>query len=197
MGKELDFFTIGNSFGGNQSWMTDPWMHLGGCGALTACDTCIYLARHRGQRQLYPFDAHNLKKSDYMKFSKIMKPFLRPRASGINTLKIYIDGFTDYLETRNETLEMTGFDGSEPVAHAIEVVKKQIDAGLPIACLTLNHRNPAYKDYVWHWFLLVGYEEAEDVFKVKIATYGEYIWEDFRGLWDTGFEEKGGLVLYK
>ena len=33
--------------------------------------------------------------------------------------------------------------------------------------------------------------------KVKAVTYGEWAWVDFDRLWDTGHEEKGGLVLYR
>lgn len=40
--KELKYFTIEDSFGGNQDWFTDPMMNRGGCGAVTACDTCMY-----------------------------------------------------------------------------------------------------------------------------------------------------------
>lgn len=30
MKKELPYFSIGDSFGGNQDWFRDPMMHLGG-----------------------------------------------------------------------------------------------------------------------------------------------------------------------
>ena len=43
MQKELDYFTIEHSYGGNQDWFWDPMMKIGGCAALTACDSCIYL----------------------------------------------------------------------------------------------------------------------------------------------------------
>ena len=54
----------------------------------------------------------------------------------------------------------------------------------------------ALKDYVWHWFLLTGYEEYEDVMMVKAVTYGSYQWLDFDNLWDTGYTNKGGMILY-
>ena len=38
---ELPHFTMGKSYGSNQNWMMDPWMHLGGCAALTTCDAFI------------------------------------------------------------------------------------------------------------------------------------------------------------
>ena len=31
---------------------------------------------------------------------------------------------------------------------------------------------------------------------IRIATYGEEIWLSLRKMWATGYEEKGGIVLY-
>ena len=53
MEKKLDFFYIGESYGGNQDWCFDHMMQLGGCGAITACDSSIYLALHHGKKSLY------------------------------------------------------------------------------------------------------------------------------------------------
>ena len=36
--KNIDYFQIEGTPGGNQEWCTDFWMYLGGCGALAACD---------------------------------------------------------------------------------------------------------------------------------------------------------------
>ena len=30
----------------------------------------------------------------------------------------------------------------------------------------------------------------------KAVTYGEWQWLDMDELWETGFEKKGGLILY-
>ena len=56
MKKELDYFMIDGEFGGNQDWFTNIVMNIGGCGAATACDSCIYLAKYKGMKELYPFD---------------------------------------------------------------------------------------------------------------------------------------------
>lgn len=36
MKRELEYFRIGGSWGGNQSWFFDFMMRIGGCGAVTA-----------------------------------------------------------------------------------------------------------------------------------------------------------------
>lgn len=50
MKKELEYFYIEDSYGGNQEWFTDFMMNRGGCGALTACDTCLYLHLYQGKK---------------------------------------------------------------------------------------------------------------------------------------------------
>ena len=88
MKKELEYFYIENSFGGNQDWFRDYWMHMGGCAAAAACDSCISMEKAGVKKKLYPFDIKNLNKSDYLDFSMLMKPYLRPRLKGIDRLDI-------------------------------------------------------------------------------------------------------------
>lgn len=196
MKKELSYFKIGKCFGGNQDWFRDPMMKLGGCAAATACDLSIYLAMYRDKKHLCPWDTVSLDKKQYIGFSKIMKPYLRPRREGVNRLELYIDGFGQYLKDREEDdIDLKEFDGTASLADAKTAIKYQLDGGMPIPYLLLKHKDPMLKDFVWHWFLLVGYEEFEDTFMVKTATYGEYQWMDFENLWNTGYTEKGGFIL--
>ena len=90
MKKELDYIRVDEALGGNQDWFLDPFMKGGGCAAVTACDLCIYFARHRGLRELYPYDAGRLGKEDYIRYSKQMKPYQRPRCQGIDTVENYL-----------------------------------------------------------------------------------------------------------
>ena len=50
--------------------------------------------------------------------------------------------------------------------------------------------------FQWHWFLVNGYEETADTFKIKAATYGKAHWMDLGRLWDTGYDHKGGIVTF-
>ena len=79
MKKQLDYFEIEGEFGGNQDWFTNVVMHIGGCAAATACDSCIYFAREKGMKHLYPYAPYDLSKRDYKSFSMKMKPYLKPR----------------------------------------------------------------------------------------------------------------------
>lgn len=197
MKKELDYYKIGNSFGGNQDWFQVPMMKLGGCAAATACDSCISFSKYFGKEELYPYDVNHISKKDYVNFSQVMRPYLKPRWTGIDSLHIYIDGFGTYMEDHGvKNIKMTPFSGNEAVGDAERIIKKKINQGILIPSLTLKHKEPKFKDYVWHWYPIVGYEELHDRFRVKVANYSEWEWFDFEQLWDTGYMRKGGLVLY-
>lgn len=198
MKRELEHFTIGSSYGGNQDWFRTFMMRLGGCGAETACDSSLYFAIHRGVKDIYPFELKYLSKHDYIDFAHMMEHYLWPRRTGINRLDIYTAGYSKYLRDRGVScLSMDTLDGSEPYEKAEAAIMNQIDSGYPVPTLILNHRNKELKDYVWHWFLINGYDIADGFFRVKAVTYSGWQWLDLRKLWNTGFEEKGGLIIYK
>jgi len=198
MKVELPYFFIGNSLGGQQEWLPEYMMRVGGCAAVTACDCSIYFELYKGVKNLYPFDKQKILKNDYIKFTDAMKPYLHPRWSGIDKLSIYIDGFGKFLRDRGEkNLQISGWEGDANFESTHLILKYQIDNGFPVPCLTLNHKNPLLEDYVWHWFLLTGYEVVGGDWYVKAVSYGFGRWLNFDLLWDTGFDKKGGLIIFK
>ncbi|HJB28861.1 MAG TPA: hypothetical protein IAA06_08715 [Candidatus Blautia faecavium] len=196
MKKELDYFKLGEGYGGNQDLFPDPDMKMGGCAAITACDSCIYFDLHKGTH-LYPFNVHKLTEEDFFAFGMKMKPYLRPRWSGIDTLSLYMEGVEAYLSDQKcQDIKMEPLDGNEPVEKAEAALISQIDRDFPVPCLTLKHTDPAFEDFEWHWFLLTGYETIKDCCLAKAVTYGSCYWLDMERLWDTGYSRKGGLILY-
>lgn len=195
---QLPYFSIDGAFGGSQSWMLDPQMRMGGCAALTACDLCIQLAQTKGYTMLYPFSGQSLEKQTYRKFAAQMKPYLHPRITGVDTLKLFLDGFGEYLSAIGEQpLALSPLYGDRPVSQAKDAVTDRLQNGFPLPCLVLNHKDKSFSDFVWHWFLLVGCREEGGRFQVLAATYGEGVWLDFNRLWDTGYPRKGGLILVR
>ena len=194
MVNEIPFFNVENDFGGDQHKLDRFIMQKGGCAAVTACDCSIYFELYKNIRGLYPYDIKNISYKNYRQFSEIMTPYLHPRMGGIDKLEIYIDGFKKFLKRRNVmNINFTAWTRQENFSSTVEKIKAEIDAGFPIPCLTLENKNPDLKLYVWHWFLLTGYDDSE-IFKVKTTTYGKSDWVDFDKLWDDG-EQHGGLVL--
>ena len=185
-------------------------MRIGGCGAETACDSSLYFAIHKGAEGIYPFDLKSLSKHDYVDLAHMMEEYLWPRWTGIDKLSIFVDGYSKYLKDRGVTcIGMDTLDGSETYEKAAATVIRQIDSGYPIPTLILNHKDRTLRDYVWHWFLINGYDRADeapqandsertdDTLLVKAVTYSGYQWLDLRRLWDTGYDHKGGLILFE
>lgn len=196
MKKELPHFNIGASYGGNQDWFPTFMMRIGGCGAETACDSSMYFALHRGLSKIAPENYRALGRDEYVDFAYVMKPYLSPRMTGIDRLDIFVDGYSQYLRDRGEdSLSMTEFSGDEPYDSAKSAVIRQIDGGYPIPTLILNHRDKRYEDYVWHWFLINGYDDTNG-FYVKAVTYSGYEWLSLKDLWNTGYSRRGGFVLF-
>ncbi len=197
MRKELDYYKIDDFEGGNQNWFNDYWMKIGGCGAITACDTCIFFDRKFNQNILCPINPSFITKDDFINFGMHMKPYLSPRITGIDKLDTFISEFQVYLDEKGENkFKMVPFHGDNDVEAAKEVIKKQIDNDLLIPYLNLKHQDKSLEDYEWHWFVLAGYEEKSDAFFVKAMSYGKSVWFDFENLWNTGNKKKGGMVLY-
>ncbi len=203
MKKELTYFKIDGSVGGNQEWFTNVVMYMGGCAAATACDSCIYFAREFGMGRLYPFDAKHLSRADYVRFGQKMKPYLRPRVGGVKKLTWYVDGLSRYIQDVekeyqiNYGIQMEEFSGDHAFRQAEEVVARSLESGLPVPYLMLKHQDTQqFKDFIWHWFLLIGCNGRGKEMTVTAATYGEAVELPFYQLWNTGYEEKGGMILY-
>ncbi len=197
-GNELAYFYIDGEFGSNQEKIRDIPMYFGGCGAFTACDVCVTLAKKERYSYLCPFDVRDIDRKKYNSFAMQMKPYLHPRISGIDKLDIFIDGFRKYLDnTDDRNLTLSPFSQNEEEQTAKKIIQKQINNGFPIPFLLLNHRDKIFKDYFWHWFLIVGFKSTQTAFYIKAATYGSFEWLDFNKLWNSGFDKKGGMVLIR
>lgn len=193
MKKELPHYYIGSSYGGNQEWFNGFMMRIGGCAAETAMECCIYLDRNFNTA-LCPFDAKNITKRDFVKFGDVMKPYLTPRWSGIDSLSVFIDGFSDYLKSRNSGIKLSPVYEDKPYETLKNTLVSQIDRGIPVPFLNLHNPNPRFKDYEWHWFMINGYELFEDELMVKAVTYSSWEWLDFSELVSPRYSKRGGIV---
>ena len=197
--KELDYFWVGEEYGGRQSLLPDMIMRFAGCAAVTACDSLIYMTLYKNLKNLCPFSTDQLRGRDYVAFFKTVKPYLRPRLMGINRLEIFVAAFKKFLKEHGTFfLDVLPWSGDHDEQNTVDTIKQQIDRGFLIPYLLLHHKNPNFENYEWHWFLLTGYDEKPDGrFLVKAVTYGAYEWLDFAKLWNTGYDRKGGLILFK
>ena len=197
---ETEYYLVGKDYGWNQEKFLDPLMKIGGCAAVTACDSCIYFSRYFGMKSLYPFDSREITETDYKSFAGIMKRYLHPRWGGIDKIETYINGLKRYLDSIGyDGLRLRGLAGETDREEAEAVLKRQIDRRIPVPCLVLKHKDSRFEDFAWHWFMITGYrkpEASDGGLEIKAVSYGEWQWLDFDALWDTGYDQKGGLVIY-
>ncbi len=199
MKKELEYFYIGDSYGGNQEFFSGMMMKMGGCAAETICDACVYFAKYFGETVLYPYSLDPVKKEDYVALGETVRQYVWPRAGGVSKLSIYIDGIHKFFEDIGETkLTAAPFSGDDPVDEAETVIRRQIDRGYPVPNLTLRHKDKSMDDYIWHWYMLNGYDLDPETgrMSVRAVTYSEWKWLDFATLWNTGNSEKGGFIIF-
>lgn len=199
MRNELSYFWVGESYGGSQDRLPSYIMRLGGCAAVAACDSCIYLKLYKNKKALCSLSGNQLKGKEYIEVFNAVKPYLRPRLMGIDRLDIFISGFKNYMDKVGQVgLEVFPWSGENSPEDTREMIRRQIDDGFPIPILLLRHKAPELDFYVWHWFMLTGYDTGQDGrFMVKAVTYGSAEWLELGKLWDTGYERRGGLILYK
>ena len=157
---ELPHFTMGKSYGSNQNWMMDPWMHLGGCAALTTCDAFIDFSLYRNRDDLYHFKDPKkrvMTRQTYSRFAMSVKLYLEPRRTGIKDLETYMEGVRLYLEDTDVTdLYLEGLEGSESYEAARDTIKASIDDEIPVAYLMLKHKDKhSRRICFWPYFCFV------------------------------------------
>lgn len=198
MKHELEFLQIHGGYGANQSWFWDPLMRIGGCAAITACELSAYLSLQRPEyRNLYPYDPGQISRMDFIRFGRHMKHFISPRPRGVYKLSFYEDGFLEYANHTGIKLSMELVSGEQSYEEAAAFLKRKIDAGIPVPYLLLKHTDKEMDDFTWHWFTMTGYEEQEDRLYAIFATYGKRHRLDLEKLWDTGHEERGGMITIR
>lgn len=182
-------------YGGDQNWNEHWLMRLGGCSTVTACELSICIAlQYPDMRNLYPYDPDDISKADFLAFFQEMFAFIRPGIHGLTDIEKYAGGLRKYADSRSCTVETRTLRGDMAIEDAAAFVHESIDAGLPLAYLMLNHRDPSFEDFEWHWFTVTGYENTESGLTLIAATYGVKHFLDLGKAWDTGHRWKGGLV---
>jgi hypothetical protein len=63
--------------------------------------------------------------------------------------------------------------------------------------LLLSHNDIEFKPLLWHWFMIVGYEEREAELYVKVVTYSHWRYYSFKKMWNSGFRNNGGMIIYQ
>ena len=170
MHRELEYFRIGDAPCFNQDTYPDFIMRLGGCAATVACETLLFFEQKGLMPPMRPRADEPLTRESFIDFAMEMKPFLRPRMTGIDRLELFTDGMLAYMKAHGaeEGMECCScmfpigtLPGDAPFEEAKAALIRQIDREIAVPCLTLQHRDHSFYDYDWHWFMLTGYADGE------------------------------------
>lgn len=190
---KLPYFTVENELGFNQEHFSDIMMKLGGCAAVTACDSLIYFKKYFSLDMPCPCAADDISRSDYTAFARKMKPYLRPRLKGISSTEIYVNGVRSYLDSVGcKNLSLSGCDNVSDTAETEKIITSQLEKGYPLPCLTLGNGHRDMKDFVWHWYMVTGYESMGTETYVNAVSYGGERRLRLSHLWQKG----GGLIIF-
>lgn len=60
-------------------------------------------------------------------------------------------------------MEFKEFSGEHTAREAAVFIKKKINEGTPVPYLWLRHKDKKFADFVWHWFLCIVEDDADDL----------------------------------
>lgn len=193
MKHELQILTIDGAYGGDQHWFRHPMMRLGGCSTVCACHLAAELALRFGKTALYPYETEIITKAQFRKFAKTMYRYVYPGRRGMPETGMFEAGFSAYAASTGETVRYETLSGEADAAAAEAFIRAAVDGGRSVQYLLLEHCAPDVDDIEWHWFTVTGYDDA-DGFDIIFSTWGERRQENLAKLWETGKEERGGLL---
>ena len=151
--------------------------------------------KNAGQRPLCP---RVITQKEYQDCLKSIRRYLRPGIHGVTRLELFTEGIERFMAEQGVTdIKAKGLHGSFSEKEAEQWIIHQIDNNMPVPFLLLDHKTFPHDDYVWHWFLLNGYDRSGRIFRVKAASYGTWKWFTLREMWNTGCAKKGGLILFQ
>ncbi|MDO4566713.1 MAG: hypothetical protein Q4B42_05220 [Oscillospiraceae bacterium] len=194
--KEIPFLKVGAFYGGNQYWMLRPMMRLGGCSTVCACHAAALLAaRGDGREALCPFEGLECTRREFRAFFRTMFEYVYPSEMGMPELSLFKEAFGAYAESRDCEVNFELVEGSEPLERAAEAAERALSEGFSPQFLLLRHKDKDIDDIEWHWFSITGFEREGGDMLLAFSTWGERRTISLSKLWDTGLEERGGLLI--
>ena len=189
--KELEIIKVNQEYGGNQYRFRHPIMNRGGCSTVAACHAAAMLAHKDPTRSaLYPYEHLQISQTEFTKFADRMYRFVAPGFRGMAETHLFERGFEKYAKAQGVEVRFESLQGDASFEEARAMIHRLIDNGIGVQYLLLRHTNPIFDEIEWHWFTVTGYHDNEIIY----STWGERRTADLKLLWDTGHNEKGGLI---
>jgi hypothetical protein len=181
-------------YGCDQEWYPSKWQRMSGCGPTAASN--LYLYNMRDIKRYRTFD-------EGLEVMEEIWHYVTPRfGGGVNTTKIFTDGFTKLLKEKGRefTFEVLEVPQKKtlrrPISEVREFMTRAIEDNLPIAFLNLHNGEEVQLDS-WHWVTVVGIETSpKDELYLDIFDAGKLISVNLDH-WYAKTKKGGGFVVYR
>lgn len=194
MKKELPFISVAGHYGGDQYKYPLFRMRLGGCSTVCACHAATLIAcRDPERRALSPLKSLRVTRRDFNDFSRDMFKYVHPGFRGMPETAIFRRSFDSYAQSVGCSADYSELQGSASFEEALSFIETAVGSDEYVQYLLLNHQNKKFDEIEWHWFTITAIDGTD----ITFSSFGEKCHADLRELWDTGNEEKGGLIIVR
>ena len=194
MKKELPFITVAGHYGGDQYKFPRIRMRGGGCSTVCACHAATLIALSDPERRAFsPLKSLNVTRKDFNAFGVEMFPYVHPGFRGMPETAMFRESFGKYADSVGCHADYSELQGTASFDEALAFIENAIASDEYVQYLLLRHQDKQFDEIEWHWFTIT----AIDGSVITFSSFGEKCHADLRELWDTGFDEKGGLIIVK
>lgn len=192
MNIELPFITVAGHYGGDQYKYPRARMRLGGCSTVCACHAATLIALNDPDRAgLSPLKALDVTRKDFNAFGVTMFKYVYPGFRGMPETAIFEKSFSEYADSVGIKVSYSSLQGDASYEEARAFIEEALSSGKYVQFLLLKHKNKIFDDIEWHWFTVTGINDDTIIF----SSFGERCEAQLSLLWDTGFDEKGGMLI--
>lgn len=176
--------------GCNQEWYARKWQRMAGCGPTTASNIVIYCNKVK-----------HIDKGSAISIMNEMWDHVTPTLRGVNTTKIFYEGFLSYADSNGRKADFEVLDVPKDAANrpsyekVIDFIKGSLEEDIPIAFLNLCNGEECRLDK-WHWVTLISLSlEKDKIFHAQILDEGMIKTIDL-DLWYRTTTLGGGFVSF-
>ncbi len=143
-------------YGCSQQWYKKKWQRMSGCGPTAASNIVLYNRKN-----------NKTSKIDAMILMEEMWRNITPTFRGVNTTKIFYDGFMCYAESKSgkatfEFIDIPKDENMRPIfSQVLNFVSSSLENNIPLAFLNLCNGEEKCLDK-WHWVTIISINYEED-----------------------------------
>lgn len=158
-------------YGGSQDWYARKFARLAGCGPTCAANLAACYGIGVGPDLGFYEGAPVYSKNHFLNLMNQTYQYVKPGLSGFPWRDRFQDNFLAYASDRHAFFDTDFLESWMDTDTPYEFVRREIDAGRPLAMLILGHTEATIDDETWHWMAVTGCEPGKK--QLIISTFGK------------------------